>query len=93
LRKGVITKFLLRPLETAQENARRLTANPHLVLPNSDCDETVKEAQEICPHCATNFCSLSCKENAWNHYHKTLCTGTLGTLSDHPLEKLNEAWK
>lgn len=44
--------LLVRPLETAEENARRLTGKPELVLPYPECDETDKNRHVICPHCA-----------------------------------------
>lgn len=85
--------FCLRPLETAEENARRLTAKPDLILPHPECDGTNKSSHVVCPQCAVTYCSSECRDQAFNQYHKTLCCNVLGGDPNHPLEKLNEAWK
>ena len=40
-----------RPLETAEENARRLTGNAALTLPHPECCETNKATLVECPNC------------------------------------------
>lgn len=40
-----------------------------------------------------SYCSTSCKDQAWDQYHKTLCSHVMGGSSQLPLDKLNEAWK
>ncbi|EFX89935.1 SET and MYND domain-containing 5 protein [Daphnia pulex] len=85
--------FCMRPLETAEENARRLTAKADLILPHPECDGTDKSSHVICSQCAVTYCSVDCKDQAWNQYHKTICCNMFGGNSNHPLEKLNEAWK
>ena len=89
----ILMKHFPRPLETAEENARRLTGNFDLVLPYPECDRTTKDCHEICPLCAITYCRAECRDRAWNQYHKTICVGQLGSSPEHPLEKLNEAWK
>ena len=44
-------EFCMGPLETAEENSRRLTENPSLILPFPECCE-VKPAECVsCPGC------------------------------------------
>jgi len=85
--------FCMSPLETAEENLRRLAAKPQLILPHSECDKTNKDLHVICPYCAIPYCSPNCRDQAWNQYHQTTCHHVLGGNPNHPLEKLNEAWK
>ena len=47
--------FFLRPLETAEENARRLSGRPDLVLPHLNLDGVGKESHVVCPHCAVSL--------------------------------------
>lgn len=82
----------MRPLETAQENARRLTGKTDLVLPFPQCCETIKD-QVICEACGVLFCGNNCRTKAFNQYHRNMCTQTMERNLTHPLEKLNEAWK
>ncbi|XP_056646158.1 histone-lysine N-trimethyltransferase SMYD5 [Diorhabda sublineata] len=79
----------LRPLETAQENAGRLSGQL-VELPYPECCTIDKSKITKCPYCPVNYCSEECKMEAFDHYHKTLCHETNGS---HPLEQLNEAWK
>ncbi|KAK4883114.1 hypothetical protein RN001_006433 [Aquatica leii] len=83
----------LRPLETAQENAQRLTANEELILPYPECCSTDKSAIVSCILCGVEYCSSDCMTIAFNRYHRTLCFKTKERNNLHPLEQLNEAWK
>ncbi|XP_018327874.1 SET and MYND domain-containing protein 5 [Agrilus planipennis] len=83
----------LRPLESAQENARRLAGNYNLVLPHPECCTTNKTAICECASCGTEYCSQDCLVTAFNQYHRTLCLQTKERNGFHPLETLNEAWK
>lgn len=83
--------FCLRPLETAEENARRLAANQGLSLPFPQCCPTRKHEQRSCSSCQTKYCSETCQAQAWVEYHQVLCA-----LSSEPrrlLERLLEMWK
>ncbi|XP_075221518.1 SET and MYND domain containing, class 5 isoform X2 [Lycorma delicatula] len=80
----------LRPLETAEENARRLAGSNDLVLPYPECCPTNKSEHAICPSCNIQYCSDKCKNVAWQQYHKSLCHTS---DSVHPLNELNEIWK
>nr|AEE61677.1 unknown [Dendroctonus ponderosae] len=83
----------LRPLETAEENVRRLTGNSSWVLPYPQCCTTKKEDIIRCPDCSTEYCSENCKTLAFDEYHKTICSRTLDDRSAHPIIQLQEAWK
>ncbi|XP_060525378.1 histone-lysine N-trimethyltransferase SMYD5 [Cylas formicarius] len=83
----------MRPLETAQENARRLTNNPNIELPYPECCTTKSHEVVSCAKCGELFCSVLCQEAALDQYHKILCLQTHERNNIHPLEQLNEAWK
>ncbi|XP_076250614.1 SET and MYND domain containing, class 5 isoform X1 [Rhynchophorus ferrugineus] len=83
----------LRPLETAQDNVRRLTGISSLELPYPDCCETKKEDITFCNLCAVKYCSELCRVQAFNQYHKVLCIQTSYRNNVHPLEQLEDAWK
>ncbi|KAL3276495.1 hypothetical protein HHI36_011875 [Cryptolaemus montrouzieri] len=83
----------LRPLETAEENARRLTGKFDLVLPYPECCTTVKDTIISCEKCGVEYCCSECLINADTQYHKILCIGSKERSGCHPLELLNEAWK
>lgn len=83
----------LHPLETAEENARRLTGKQDLVLPFPQCCQTLKEKIVICEACGVLYCSNECRTKAYNQYHRNMCIQTMERNVIHPLEKLVEAWK
>ena len=39
----------MKPLETAEENVRRLTSNPSVSLPHPECCQTDKKTHTECP--------------------------------------------
>lgn len=83
----------IRPLETAEENMRRLTGNTTLELPFPECCGTNKESITSCPSCGLEYCSENCRITAFNQYHKTLCIHTRDRNNVHPIEQLDETWK
>lgn len=83
----------LRPLETAEDNARRLTGNPALELKFPECCETKIECFTSCPACGVEYCSENCHVAALDQYHKVICLQTHERNNKHPLEQLEEAWK
>ncbi|XP_037092916.1 SET and MYND domain-containing protein 5-like [Pollicipes pollicipes] len=85
--------FCMRPLETAEENARRLTGNNALTLPHPECCGTKKEFVVECPTCDASYCCEACRDAAWSQYHKTLCTRSFTRDASHPLVILQETWK
>uniref|UniRef100_A0A1Y1L0P8 SET domain-containing protein n=1 Tax=Photinus pyralis TaxID=7054 RepID=A0A1Y1L0P8_PHOPY len=85
--------LFLSPLESAQENARRLTGNPELILPYPECCTTNKNSIVSCSTCGVEYCSVHCQNEAFNRYHRILCLRTKERNNSHPMEHLNEAWK
>ncbi|XP_063963551.1 histone-lysine N-trimethyltransferase SMYD5-like [Lytechinus pictus] len=83
----------LRSMENAEEMARRLSANPSLVLPYTECCKVKKENFVHCPHCQVVYCSSECREEAWNEYHQVLCISHHPPDPNHPLVILQEVWK
>ncbi|CAL1291107.1 unnamed protein product [Larinioides sclopetarius] len=85
--------YCMRPLETAEENVRRLTGIPGLLLPYPECCATKKDEYIECPYCEVSYCSYSCREQAWEQYHQVLCTSSLIGNTKHPLDQLQDAWR
>ncbi|XP_064421011.1 histone-lysine N-trimethyltransferase SMYD5 isoform X2 [Latimeria chalumnae] len=83
----------MRALETAEENAKRLSGNPALVLPHPEQCGVRKELHESCPQCQVQYCSPECKRVAYERYHRVLCLGPSREDPEHPLNKLQEAWR
>lgn len=77
----------LKPLETAEENVRRLTGKTEIVLPYPEFCTTNKSTITQCSGCGVEYCNADCQEKAFNQYHRTLCVQT------GPLQCLNDAWK
>lgn len=80
-----------RPLETPEQNVRRLSCKPDIVLPHSDCFETNFEAITSCDQCGILYCSQECKHKAFVAFHRLLCHDS--SNAQHPIVILLEAWK
>ncbi|GLV44238.1 SET and MYND domain containing class 5 [Carabus blaptoides fortunei] len=83
----------MRPLETAEENAKRLTNKWNLVLPYPQCCDVQKANIVECAACGVKYCSEACRVLAFQQYHRTICIQTKERDFAHPLEKLTESWK
>lgn len=86
----------LRPLETAETNARRLAGDQTITLPfATECCPTTKRLGEIatCPHCHVQYCSEDCRVEAAQKYHFTLCLKDQAKNVDHPFNSLIDSWK
>lgn len=86
----------MKSLETAQNMARRLTADYERELPFSDlCCDATKSRKDIvkCPRCMLPFCFSACFLEAEEKYHKFLCLGHDKNNNEHPLNKLEEEWR
>lgn len=87
----------MKSLETAQNMCRRLSSNYALELPYTDtcCVRMTSDVPPVkkCPRCSVPFCSDECYDVSMMQYHKVLCQG--GRIKDlnHPLNRLDEAWK
>ncbi|KAI5626812.1 SET and MYND domain-containing protein 5 [Silurus asotus] len=86
-------EYCLRALETAEENARRLSALPALSLPHPELCKVRPELHQACPHCQVMYCSSECRQAAWDQYHQVLCLGPSHQDHDHPINKLQDAWR
>lgn len=85
--------FCMRPLETAEENVRRLCADSDITLPYPECCQTDKPSVVDCSHCDASYCCEACRQAAWLQYHQVLCRRSFTRNTDHPIDLLQEAWK
>ncbi|KAL0276332.1 UNVERIFIED_CONTAM: hypothetical protein PYX00_003923 [Menopon gallinae] len=83
----------MRPLETAEENAKRLSMVSDLNLPHPEQCPVDKAKHVPCQQCQTMYCSTDCRATAWKKYHKTLCLQKAEKDGTHPLEVLKQTWK
>lgn len=82
-------------MESAEENARRLSGRLDIKLPYPEFDTEKPELILSCPSCLTKYCSESCREEAFNQYHQTLCVQKTykSENPEHPVEILIDEWK
>lgn len=85
--------YCMRPLETAEENARRLAQSATLTLPYPECCDSETESMIECPNCDASYCCKDCQDSAWSQYHNILCVRSFTPDPAHPLVLLQEAWK
>lgn len=80
------------PLETAEQNVRRLAFNPAVVLPFPEADASLKVQAAIveCPETKFKFCSEACKAEAEKKYHKLVGAHL---MPGQALDYVNEIWK
>ncbi|CAD5113147.1 DgyrCDS2338 [Dimorphilus gyrociliatus] len=81
----------MKPLETAEENAKRLTNDPELALPFKEQCSVTKERHTQCQKCQAEYCSQECQTQAYQLYHRMLCDMLSSPSSS--LNKLQEIWK
>ncbi|CAG9562613.1 unnamed protein product [Danaus chrysippus] len=81
----------MRPLETPEQNVRRLSAKQDIILPHSNCFETDLLNITSCNQCGILYCSQECKEISYATYHRSLCYIQSEVL--HPISVLVETWK
>ncbi|CAB3226642.1 unnamed protein product [Arctia plantaginis] len=89
--KYLACDYCMRPLETPEQNVRRLSCKPDIVLPHSDCFETNFEAITSCDQCGILYCAQECKQKAFVAFHRLLCHDS--SNAQHPIAVLLEAWK
>lgn len=85
----------LRPLESAEENVRRLAQDQSINLPFQEYCPTIPILNHFtkCPNCDTRYCSETCRLESFQKYHAALCLPQNINNIDHPLNILNEVWK
>ncbi|XP_041979998.1 SET and MYND domain-containing protein 5 [Aricia agestis] len=81
----------MRPLETPEQNVRRLSNKQDIVLPHSNCFESDLLNITSCNQCGILYCSEECKEISYATYHRTLCY--IQSEAQHPINVLLETWK
>lgn len=83
--------YCLKPLENPQDNARRLTNQQNLTLPDVPGAPSRNSAVPvfICPSCKTEYCCETCLNASWNDYHAFTCCGD----QDNTFNKLEECWR
>uniref|UniRef100_A0A8C6SP06 Protein-lysine N-trimethyltransferase SMYD5 n=1 Tax=Neogobius melanostomus TaxID=47308 RepID=A0A8C6SP06_9GOBI len=86
-------EYCLRALETAEQNARRLSGNPGLSLPHPELCKVRPELHQACPQCQVMYCCSECRQAAAEKYHRVLCLGPTEDNPDHPINKLKDAWR
>ncbi|CAG08321.1 unnamed protein product [Tetraodon nigroviridis] len=86
-------EYCLHALETAEENARRLSGVPGLSLPYPELCRVRPELHQACPQCQVMYCSSECRQAAADQYHRVLCLGPSQEDPDHPVNKLMDAWR
>ncbi|KAM7389167.1 hypothetical protein PAMP_023160 [Pampus punctatissimus] len=86
-------EYCLHALETAEENARRLSGIPGLSLPHPELCRVRPELHQACPQCQVMYCSSECRQAAADQYHQVLCLGSSQEDPDHPINKLKDAWR
>ncbi|XP_067928201.1 histone-lysine N-trimethyltransferase SMYD5-like isoform X2 [Watersipora subatra] len=85
--------YCMRSLETAEQNARRLSKQESLVLPHPECCETQLLQHVVCEGCGTRYCCAECRSTAFTKYHRSICDGSKKELESHPLRVLENTWK
>lgn len=65
----------MKPLETAQENVRRLAFDKSIILPYPELDKFDGKAANLfaCENCGTSYCSHECMSHAEKQYHNVVC--------------------
>uniref|UniRef100_A0A8B9JBW9 Protein-lysine N-trimethyltransferase SMYD5 n=1 Tax=Astyanax mexicanus TaxID=7994 RepID=A0A8B9JBW9_ASTMX len=48
---------------------------------------------DVCFLLQVMYCSSECKQAAWEKYHQALCLGPSREDPDHPINKLQDAWR
>lgn len=93
LYKYLACEYCLKSLENAEEQSRRLTNNLSITLPYLQCCEVQQDQHVVCQQCQVKYCCKECQDRAWQEYHKTLCMGPSKDDAEHPLNRLQEAWR
>ncbi len=65
-------EYCMRPLETAEENVRRLTENQKFQLNNLLCCVTNKSCHVKCSNCKVEYCSEECRKDVEKMHMKLI---------------------
>lgn len=90
--------YCLSPLETVEENARRLLSDQSFQLPcidGVDCPPPVQISR--CPSCLVAYCSEACRAASANEYHFFVCPAACPKSAtgdvENVFEKLDYEWR
>lgn len=83
----------MKPLETAEENVRRLANDKSLTIPLQEHDPNKNVSIRICVQCGVKYCNEECRVTALEKYHLTACMGNYRQDDSHPINILNDTWK
>ena len=85
----------MRPLESTEENVRRLANDSSITLPYPECCPTRNWITQFteCPLCGVRYCCQDCQVEAFKKYHQTCCMGVFRNDDCHPINILNETWR
>lgn len=88
----VACEHCMFPLESAEQNVRRLTFDGSIILPFAEADPTTEAQQTAvqCQECSAKFCSSDCQAEADKKYHKLMCRNLQPNQS---FDEINEIWK
>lgn len=84
-----VCEHCMFPLESAEENIRRLTGDSTIILPYPEAEPEIHQSIVQCQDCSAKFCGQECLTSA-EKYHKLMC---LKSLPNRPFDKINELWK
>lgn len=84
----------MRPLETVEENVRRLANDKTVSVPLQEHDPTKPWMDQfcMCVQCGVKYCSQDCQVDSWKKYHSAACMGNFRQDDTHPINVLNDAW-
>lgn len=85
----------MRPLETTEQNVRRLASDQTISVPFQEHDPTKQWLDQfcVCVQCGTKYCSEDCRVDALKKYHTVACMGNFRQDDSHPINILNDSWK
>uniref|UniRef100_A0A5K3FQA9 SET domain-containing protein n=1 Tax=Mesocestoides corti TaxID=53468 RepID=A0A5K3FQA9_MESCO len=83
--------YCLQPLESPQDNARRLLKDPNFSLPAVLGAPDGHFSVQIfsCPSCGVEYCSEACRAASADEYHAFVCC----TDKDSAFDRLDQEWR
>ncbi|CAF0995814.1 unnamed protein product [Adineta ricciae] len=88
-------EYCLYPLESCEQNVRRLCQDSSIVIPYPECDpnQTISQRVVRCPKCNEMYCSVGCYHQAMNSYHSTLCQSDETDSKVHLIRQIIDLWR
>uniref|UniRef100_A0A0V0J9I1 SET and MYND domain-containing protein 5 n=1 Tax=Schistocephalus solidus TaxID=70667 RepID=A0A0V0J9I1_SCHSO len=87
--------YCLRPLETAEANARRLLSKPDFCLPRFEDAPFSSPLETIvaCQNCTVQYCCDACRSSSAAEYHSFLCPALCPDPANNAFTRLDEEWR